>query len=180
MSSKTLLTVEQFAQLPDEEGKRFELVEGELIEVSSAALPHNIVKDRVIRLLGAFAETSGMGRTASETDVRIGQGSVRCPDVSYWSAARWSQIVLAEVPVPIPPDLAVEVISPNDRTGDISEKVKQYLASGVGEVWLIYPEEQLVLVRCDAGTRAAASGQTLETPLLPGFSLAVADLFTGF
>ena len=82
-----------------------------------------------------------------------------------------------KIPTHGAPDIAVEVISPTERTGDTRRKVLAYLKSGVREVWQIYPVTREVLIYAGAGPREFQDNQSLTTELLPGWSLPVAALF---
>jgi len=77
----------------------------------------------------------------------------------------------------------VEVLSPDDRTGYVSEKIRLWLAAGAKEVWIVDPQIQSVTIhRSTTDISIYATGQNLQgdEQLLPGFSCAVADIFGGF
>lgn len=82
----------------------------------------------------------------------------------------------------VAPDLVIEIVSKNDRAADLLLKVSQYLAAGVEAVWLLYPSTRLTY-RYAAGTlepeirSAQESGKFEEPELLPGFSVALSDIF---
>jgi len=81
---------------------------------------------------------------------------------------------------PIPPDLAVEVVSPSNRPGEIAKKVREYLAVGTLLVWVVYPERRTVVMHRpgQAGTITLGDADTIENlPELPGFRCPVADFF---
>ena len=106
--------------------------------------------------------------------------TVRAPDlafVSHASIQRWQQLDTAYFPVA--PDLAVEVVSPNDRWVDLERKVHEYLAAEGLAVWVLNPAEQTVHVFQAGGlSRVLSRGDTLTgDPVLPGFSVPLADLF---
>ena len=77
------------------------------------------------------------------------------------------------------PDLAVEVVSPSEKAGDVREKARDYLAAGTRLVWIVYPRTREVVVHTPDGlARAYGADATLEGfGILPGFSCDVADLF---
>ena len=77
------------------------------------------------------------------------------------------------------PDLAAEVVSPNDTAREVNRKVREYLRGGVRVVWLVYPDEAEVQVRTPGGDdRTLTRGDTLTgDPVVPGFALPLADLF---
>ncbi len=103
----------------------------------------------------------------------------RRPDVAFVSAARWP---LDRSPPtgdwPLAPDLAVEVISPNDLMECLDDKLPEYFAAGVREVWVVRPKRRLVYVHTSEDDyRVVRLGSVLTTPVLPEFSLPVAELF---
>ena len=76
------------------------------------------------------------------------------------------------------PDLAVEVISPDNRAGDIHLKVMQLLNAGTRLIWLIYPESRTIVAHTTAGANTLNENDTLSGgDVLPGFELRVNDLF---
>jgi Uma2 family endonuclease len=110
MVTKTLLTVADYAALDEPEGVWYELSEGELIVTPSANYFHNRIRDRFNRLM-AVVETQNLGSVISEMDFKLVGEVVRRPDVAFISAARLQGIDLAQVPLPIAPDLVIEIVS---------------------------------------------------------------------
>ena len=181
MATKTLLTVADYAALDEPEGVRYELSEGELIVTPSANYFHNRIRDRFNRLL-ALVETQNLGSVISEMDFKLVGEVVRRPDVAFISAARLQGIDLGQVPLPIAPDLVIEIVSENDRAADLLLKVSQYLAAGVRAVWLFYPNTRLAYRylpgRLEPEVGSAGAGHRFEEPeLLPGFSVALHQIF---
>src|SRR5437016_9983142 len=113
MGAKTLLTREQFDQLPEEEGVYYELDEGELIVMSPARPRHNQVRDNVADPLRRFVRERGLGEVFTETDFRLSQDTVRIPDVAFVTADRMKQLDL-DRRIEGAPTLAIEVVSPTD------------------------------------------------------------------
>ena len=81
------------------------------------------------------------------------------------------------VPIIGAPDIAAEVISPSERTGETRRKVLAYLSAGVREVWQIYPVTREVLISSARSRRELSSLEILRTDLLSGWSMPVASLF---
>ena len=102
---------------------------------------------------------------------------MRGPDVAFWSITR--QPALPADYFEIPPDIAVEVLSPDDRRKDVREKVKDYLTHGVRLVWLVDPETRTVTIYQGSlrGTELDESDTLTGGDVLPDFSCKVADLF---
>jgi Uma2 family endonuclease len=182
MATKTLLTVEDYAGLDEPEGVRYELSEGELIVTPSANLFHNEMRDEFNARLRPFVKSRKLGRVVSEMDFKLVGETVRRPDVAFISASRLQGVDLHRVPLPFAPDLVIEIVSPNDRADDLLLKVSQYLAAGTRAAWLFYPNPRLAYRylpgKLEPEVRSADASHTFEEPeLLPGFSLALADIF---
>ncbi len=181
MATKALLSIEQYAVLDEPVGVRYELSEGELIVTPSADFFHNDLRDELNSRLRTFLGLHPVGRVISEMDVRLGEGVVRRPDVAFFQKGRLEGVDLSVVPLPIAPDLAIEIVSTHDRADDLNRKVSQYLQAGVQAVWLFYRSTQ-VAYRYVQGKRnpevlSAQAGDKFEEPeLLPGFSLPLSEI----
>jgi Uma2 family endonuclease len=178
MGTKTLLTFEQFEQLPPEEGKLFELDEGELIVMSTGRPRHNRVRDGLAYRLRRVVEEGGLGEIFIETDFRLSPNRVRIPDIAFLPAERAKRIDPDRI-IEGAPALAIEVVSPTDLAADLARKVDQYLAAGAQAVWVLYPDLKEVHTRRPGGISATLTEtDVLEAgDLLPGFSVRVRDLF---
>ena len=180
MSTKTLMTVEQFVQMDCAENQDYELVDGELIPLSSPILLHAIIRDRLVQLVRNYLDRNPIGRTAGETDCRINHDTVRKPDLSIFLSDRWKQLDVYSIPVPFAPDIAVEVLSPSEHIMDVNRKVRDYLSAGSKEVWLLDHAICELHVRTKTGVRVLEGGDQLDSPLLPGLSINVAELIAGW
>lgn len=129
------------------------------------------------RLL-AFVSAGGLGTVRfAPLPVRLWPGNFREPDVVFMRAEHASRITDPYWGVP---DLAVEVVSPGTRRNDCVIKVREYAEAGVPEYWLVDPEAGTVTVYVLSGSTYAAhvagqSGDTVTSPTLPGFEVAVSD-----
>ncbi len=182
MATKTLLTIEQYTALEEPVGVRYELSEGELIVTPSANFFHNKTRDRLNARIQVFLGTNPFGEVVSEMDMTLGADVVRRPDVAFIQKAHLEGIDLNRVPLPIAPDIAIEIVSKSDRADDLNLKVSQYLEAGVQAVWLLYPGTQLAYRylqgKLDPEVRSAHAGARLEEPeVLPGFSLPLSEIF---
>jgi Uma2 family endonuclease len=181
MATRTLLTIEQYAVLDEPVGVRYELSEGELIVTPSASYFHNKTRDRLNARFQAFLDAHPIGEVISEMDMTLAPDVVRRPDVAFIRKERLEGVDLEQVPLPIAPDLAIEIVSKNDRADDLILKVAQYLQAGVQAVWLFYPTPQLtyryVAGKLDPEVRSAKAGDRFEEPeLLSGFSLPLSEI----
>ena len=178
-ATKTLLTAQEFDNYPFEEDKRYELDEGELIEMTRPAYKHN----RVMRILSGelhiYFKNSRNGEVlASENLYALSPATRRAPDVAIILGDRRKELEHAKV-IPIIPEIAAEVLSPSETPRMIHRKLKQYFEAGVKEVWLIDPDAQEVEVWTKPALpdHALGAGDSLTSRLLPGFQLPLADLF---
>lgn len=176
MATKTLITEEQFAALPDEEAGHHELVEGELVPLPTGSLQHNDVRDGLTTRLRLFVREHDLGVAVTETACRTLRGTIRVPDVSVYSHARLAGVDRKRVPLPLVPDIAVEVLSPSELALEVHRKVEEYLAAGCQEVWLLDTENRLIDVCTVAGVRRLRPDDTPESDLLPGFRALVRDV----
>jgi Uma2 family endonuclease len=127
----------------------FELIDGEMIPMSPQAARSSRKEGRLYRLLADFIEKDGRGEVFIETPFVLSsqkdwvKGS-RTPDLMLVDAPRLAALEAEspgwdEGPLPIVPNIAIEVLSPTDKLKAAQEKARQYLADGVAEVWLIDP-----------------------------------------
>ena len=176
MATKTLLTVGQFEQLPDD-GMRHELDEGELIAMPRPLGQHGQIQGEIYSILRNFVRPRLQGLVFVETGFRLSRDTVRAPDVSFIRAERACSLDL-ERRFECAPDLAVEVISPSETAKEIAHKVRQYLQAGAA-VWVVYPDDRTVHVfETSKNARVLEADDLLENHiLLPGFSVRVSELF---
>jgi Uma2 family endonuclease len=180
MATKALMTVEQFAQMHTAGTEDYELVEGELIPLSSGTYRHNRIRDFVVFLMWSYFKGNPIGEAVGENDCRIANDTVRKPDVSIFLGERLKQIDPDKIPAPFAPDIAVEVLSPSESAVEVRRRVRDYLRAGGKEGWLLDHVNSEVLVHTGTGIRVLQGTDVLESPLLPGFSAAVADLVVNF
>ena len=160
---------------------RCELIYGELVMMSPAGAEHGMVAARFVRYLAEFVEQRDLGAVfSSETGFTIERNPdlVRAPDASFVSRDR----IGASIPRGYfhgVPDLAVEVVSPDDRRREVAEKVNTWLAHGTRLVWVADPRPATVVVH-----RVGREPVTLRAPdeirdeaLLPGFVLPLSKVF---
>ena len=175
------ITLDEFSQMPDPaDGARLELVRGEVIVMPPPRGKHGVVCAEIARVLGNYVKSSKLGWvTSNDTGVILERDpdTLRGPDVAFWSVRR--QPAMPEGYFEIPPDLAVEVLSPDDRRADVREKIKEYVQHGVPLVWLVDPETRTVMVyEGNLRGQERDEAETLDGgTILPGFSCKVADFF---
>jgi len=172
MATRTLMSIEQYDALPEKEGVKYELNEGELVTVSpSPRLVHNRVRDEIGFRLREYVRSRQLGEVTMETDFRLSEATVRIPDVAFVRTYRLAGFDPRQR-LEGAPDLAVEVASPKDDPDDLVLKAQQYLTAGARAVWIIYPEARLAYVY-KPGQRPEVrdTRQALDdAELLPGFT----------
>ena len=182
MATQTLLTVEQFLDLPDQEGVFRELDEGAVIEMTWASPDHGLIQSNAVTLLKNWSRKRRADFVVSQsTAFQVGPDTVRVPDVFVARTSSYRAMPVVRGVVQGCPDLALEVVSKNDTAIDIDRKVRQYLQAGAVAVWLTYSETRHVLAyRRPGEIRTYEAGQTIEEPeLIPGLAIPVDELFEG-
>lgn len=175
------MTAEELLGLPDD-GKRHELVEGELKEMTPAGARHGSAAAALTVLLGQHVGAKRLGTVlAAETGFIISRNpdTVRAPDVSFVAQERIPPEGPPEGYWELAPDLAVEVVSPNDTAAGVQSKVQMWLESGVRLVWVVYPETRSVVAyRSLKEISTFTAGDTLGGgDVVPGFECKVAEIF---
>ncbi|MBK1632236.1 hypothetical protein CKO31_16120 [Thiohalocapsa halophila] len=158
-----------------------ELVRGRFIERPPTGHPHASVEGNIARELGSFVKRQALGKVMPGEVGIITQhdpDTVRGADVVYISNERLAQ-AQPDGYLDVPPELTIEVVSPNDRWAEIDEKVSEYLACGVEAVWIIDPRNRRVTCyRSPDEARIYGQDDVIEEPgVLPGLALAVRELF---
>jgi Uma2 family endonuclease len=182
--TKILMTAEEFfdwVHRPENTNKWHELVRGEVIELPPPTRPHGVVGINSGRLLSNYTLQRGKGYvTSNDSGVILERDpdTVRGPDVALYEGAQ-RFVDLHPKYGEVPPRVAVEVLSPNDRADRINRKITDYVNNGVDLVWLIDPEARTVTVfRRDKGPYMLTEDQELTgEDVLPGFRCRVADFF---
>lgn len=174
----------ELSHLPEYDGKHLELSEGMLIEMSPAGGKHGLVALRFGRYIGNHVEVNHLGETtAAETGYILyknpdSKDTVRAPDVGFISTARIPENGLPDGYIPFAPDLAVEVVSPNDDAEEIHQKVNEYLKAGTRLVLVAYPKSQTIVVHTTEGSKTLEKDDLLDGgDVLPGFTLRVKTFF---
>jgi Uma2 family endonuclease len=179
LTPPTPVTPEDLLSLPD--GKSYELVDGRLME-RHMGLESSKIALRIAFLIAQFIQDRRLGdlfgSDASYQCFPQAPQEVRRADLSFIRAGRFEGGRLPKGHCRIPPDLAVEVISPGDLAYDVEEKVAMYLAAGVKSVWVVYPPTKVVRVHRRGSSSELTADDTITEPeLLPGFSSKVAEFF---
>lgn len=178
---KKLLTAEELSRLPDD-GSRYELLDGELVEMTPPGGEHGLIQVRLPHRLLTLTEERGLDvLVGGEVGVVLARhpDRVRAPDVFLIIRDRLPEGRMPSGYLDIVPDLIVEIISPSDSASDVHEKIQEWLAAGARLVWALYPSSRSVVVHRGTGeARTFREGDTLNAdPVLSGIALPVADIF---
>jgi len=173
MGTTTLLSFEEFEQLPDEPGK-VELLDGELIQLPPAKLKHMDVTRRIylllVRAVAGAENSANLGEVYFETGYKFSSRAWLQPDVSIPYRDQPRGVYFESAPA-----LAVEVISESNTAAQMARKMKIYLANGGVEVWLVYPDTRCVWVYREGHAEEFES--VLRSSLLPGLEIDLSQLF---
>ena len=164
------------------EGKRTELVRGDLVVMAPAGGRHGHIANAIAYLLTEFTRAGQGGMVfAAETGFLLGRDpdTVRAPDVAFVAAGRLAEDELPHGFLELAPDLAVEVVSPNDSPAAVRDKVRDWLEAGTRLVWVVYPDPRSVTVHRQGGQpqELSETDSLPGAPALPGFAVPVRDLF---
>ena len=183
MASQTVaqMTADELLAMPHH-GCCYELVQGELRQMSPTGRQHGRIAAKIGSCLEAFVARNGLGETyAAETGFLIDTApdTVRAPDASFVSRERAEATVEERGFFPGAPDLAVEVISPNDRYSAIKEKVSDWLRAGTQMVVVVDPHQRTATVyRAPDDICILTEGDLLDgRDVVLGWKMPLADVF---
>ena len=174
-----LMTADELLAMPKDDC-RHELVKGELITMAPVGKHHGSVVSEVMPSIVAFIKARDLGKAFTEVGFVLSTDpdTVRAPDVSFVRKDRLSD-GLPSGYFTIAPDLAVEVVSPNDTYTGVAEKVAEYLAAGTRLVVVVDPINRAITKHPARGgiTRLGESDTLALDDIMPGFECAAADIF---
>lgn len=178
-SERKIWTDEEFMALPED--GRYELVNGKLVNLGNSGMEHGEIGSFLGGSLSLYVRSHKLGVICdSSTAFTMKIGNKRSPDVSFIAKERLQGVKrLPKGYFQGSPDLAVEILSPNNTVEEIHDKIVEYFDNGTRLVWVIHPDEQYVLVyHSPSPDRLLRLADSLDgEEVVPGFSLAVAELF---
>ena len=181
VEQKTLLTAEDLMDLPVTD-RRYELLDGELIEMPPTNGQHGRIELRIGYEFLTYTDTHAGGLVLTGEPgiiLRRSPDRVRAPDVCVWTAERAPSDQEQEHYLQAVPDIIVEVISPGDSASEIQSKVREWLDAGARLVWAVYPSTRTVIAYTSAREiRTYGEHDVIDAaPVFPDFSCPVANFF---
>lgn len=179
--SGKLMTAEELFWMPGDH-KRHELVKGVLTTMPPTGFEHGAITVNVTMPVAKHVRQNNLGLVCgAETGFIVARepDTVLAPDVSFVSRARLEQFGITKKFFPAAPDLAVEVLSPHDRVGEVDEKVEAWLNAGVRLVWIVNPKHRTITVyRSLTDITLLTENDELDGyDVVPGFRCKVAEIF---
>ena len=175
----------QLVHQEDNDDKQFELIDGELFEMSPPGLQHGALASEIARHIGNYAVPEALGIVTVETGFHPpgDRSTLLAPDVAFTRMERLTQPASKQW-VPMMPDLAVEIVSPSNSLKQVRRKAAIYLQHGTQLVWIVLPERKGIEVcrlQQDGSIKSdfiGRDGTLSAAPVLPGFTLEIHRLFT--
>jgi len=173
-TTTTLVTVQEFLEMPESEGFIEELIGGEIVSMPVSGYSHEVAKSNVNRVLTAWTLQNPAWRVFCEAAYELDNRNCLIPDLSVDS----TRIMPGTTGVfQGAPELAIEVVS-SEPAARLERKIRLYLAHGGKSVWAIYPQERMVRVDSAGGSKKFLDDQPLVDPdALPGFSAPTSAIF---
>jgi Uma2 family endonuclease len=181
MVTRIRLTVDEFLALPETEPPS-ELIGGEVVQKMAPTWNHGLLVARLIYLLETYAQGTKEADIVTEArHAARAEQTVYLPDINVTLRERLPRdlAVFSRGAMEVPPDLAIEVLSPDDRPGRVLERIEFYLRIGVRLVWIVDPDRETVTVcRPAEAPSIHRAPETIDAlPVLGDFRLDLAGLF---
>jgi Uma2 family endonuclease len=163
MGATTLVSVEEYLRTSFPDADR-EYVDGRILERNVGEVDHSDVQSSILHYLRTRYKKQIWAGV--EVRVQVKKARFRIPDVTVMAGSKPSEPIIRR-----PPAVAVEVLSPDDRAGDLEEKINDYLAFGIPYIWIINPETRRAYIHTRKGSHEAKDGMLraesagLEVPL---------------
>jgi Uma2 family endonuclease len=180
-TAEKLITPDELAAMPD--GERYELIHGRLVEREMSNITMHIGR-AILFLLADYSRQKKAGETLNDGySYRCfphDPDQVRKPDVSWFSASRWSNSLLEAPHIELASNLVVEVVSPTDNLYNVTSRVKEFLTAGTQDAWIVHPNTREIERRfSDGRAQWYKADEVLDgAPMLSGLSFKLADILS--
>ena len=186
MTSKLRWTSKDLESFPDNDGKRYEIIDGELYVSRQPHYNHQYVCNELAYFLTAWSKQTALGQVSGAPGLIFAEDDDVAPDLVWTSHSRLRTILQADGKLHAAPELVIEILSPGktNETRDREAKLKLYSRRGVSEYWIVDWIGRRIEVyrRENAQLNLVATlleSDTLTSPLLPGFVCPLMELFKG-
>ena len=174
------ITVAEFGAMAADPGHRYELVDGELVDMDGAPR-HGRLTLWIGGLFMAHIEETGLPLDVGvATGFQMSPFTLRFPDVHITAWERMAAYDEAAGGFPsFAPDVAIEVVSPSNTPAELGRKTAEYFANGTRAVWIVDPEPRIVTIRRPGLPESVLRGDDMlyGDPEIPGFACRVSDIF---
>jgi Uma2 family endonuclease len=175
-STTKKLTKAEFWALADASDRTYELIDGIAVPKMSPKYFHTRSTLALVKILDRWGDESG--RTGIEWAVDLSEDFTPVPDLIYVSFDRLPESWNENAACPVPPELAIEIISPGQTFGQMTQKAGYYLTGGVLQVWVVDPEAKSVTVFYpDRAPTTYMENSITTNDLFPGLSVEIDRLF---
>ena len=176
-----LMTAEELLDMPDD-GYIYELVRGELVKFMGTGLEHAYIADNCYGSIRDYVIRANLGRVfTTQLGYRLASDpdTVRIPDIAFVRRERLDVVGVIRGYFPGPPDLAIEVISPNDRYPEVETKIFDYFSAGTQMVILLEARNRTAKIyRSPTDVVILTEADTLDGgDVVPGWSMRVSEIF---
>ncbi|MDQ2900882.1 MAG: Uma2 family endonuclease [Acidobacteriota bacterium] len=169
------LTIEDFENLPDALAHNHELVDGELIDVSGNIGEHNELRDLLAVILLPFVTERKLGKVITEQEYDF-NGNAYGPDVSFIDSSKLHLFDRKRRVQLFVPDLAIEIVSQNDKFESLMKKAKRYRECGTRDVWIFSVAEREALRYVGKQRTFLDENAEFSSDQIPGFAIRIGDL----
>jgi len=181
LAKRKRYTYQDYLNLPDD-GKRYEVINGELVMVAAPNTIHQNIIIKIIYELENFLRQSKIGKIfCAPTDIKFSETEVVQPDIFFISKERF--YIITENNINDAPDLIIEILSPSTAYYDLLEKKELYEQFGVKEYWIVDPNKHRVDVfliednQYKLNQRVIMEG-SVKSSVIKGFEISVEDIFS--
>jgi len=158
----------------------YELVNGRVMRAKTLGLRYSVVILRLNAILEEYAAAHNLGEVVgAQVGFRLGKATIRTPRTAFIGRDKQRAILRPYSYLTFPPDIAIEVIMPDDSVKESQHKVRQYLKAGTVYLWAIHPElHQMTIFHRSGKSRTFKRSDTIQAgSILPGFRLSLLTLF---